>query len=259
VDEACRNLVAVGGRPHSLSNCLNFGNPEKPDRLGELKEAVAGLGEVSTAMNLAIPSGNVSLYNETAAGPCLPTVTVMGLGIVEDVRRCVTTDLKREGDPIYLVGRTGRHFGGSALFRVFGGKGGEVPDVDTSLLRGSSQGLNACMADGMVKACHDLSDGGLAVAMAEMCIGGDVGAGLDLSEMGLRDLTALFSESNTRWLVEVDKGREQEFVQRLGVPALRIGEVGGDELRIMNDGLVLRSDVTELRRRWSSPLWDLLG
>ncbi len=259
VDEACRNIVAVGGRPHSLSNCLNFGNPEKPDRLGELKEAIAGLGEVSTAMNLAIPSGNVSLYNETAAGPCLPTVTVMGLGIVEDVRRCVTTDLKREGDPIYLVGRTARHFGGSALFRLFGGKGGEVPDVDTALLRGSSDGLNACMADGMVKACHDLADGGLAVAMAEMCIGGDVGAELDLSEMRLTDLTALFSESNTRWLVEVDKGREEEFAQRLGVPALRIGEVGGDELKIMNDGLVLRSDVIELRHRWSSPLWDLLG
>ena len=90
--------------------------------------------------------------------------------------------------------------------------------------------LNACMDDGRSCACHDLSDGGMAVALAEMCIGGDIGAGLDLSEMGLRDLTALFTESNTRWLVEVDKGREEEFVQRLGVPALRIGEVGGDEL-----------------------------
>jgi phosphoribosylformylglycinamidine (FGAM) synthase-like enzyme len=97
------------------------------------------------------------------------------------------------------------------------------------------------------------------VSMAEMCIGGDVGAELDLSAMRLTDLTALFSESNTRWLVEVDKGREEEFTQRLGVPALRVGEVGGDELKVMNDGLVLRSNVNELRQRWSSPLWDLLG
>jgi phosphoribosylformylglycinamidine synthase II len=259
VDEACRNIVAVGGRPHSLSNCLNFGNPEKPDRLGELKEAVAGLGMVSVAMDLAIPSGNVSLYNETAAGPCLPTVTVMGLGIVDDIRRCVTTDLKDEGDPLYLVGRTTRQLGGSALYRVFGGKGGAVPEVDVRMLRRSTDGLNACMKDGMVRACHDLSDGGLAVSMAEMCIGGDVGAELDLSAMRLTDLTALFSESNTRWLVEVDKGREREFQERLGIPALRIGEVGGSGLRIANDGLVLDLPVSELRQRWSSPLWKLLG
>ena len=99
VDEACRNIVAVGGRPHALTNCLNFGNPEKPERLGELKEAVAGMGETAKALKLAVPSGNVSLYNEAPTGSCLPTVTVMGLGIVEDVRKCVTTDPQEGGQP----------------------------------------------------------------------------------------------------------------------------------------------------------------
>ncbi|HSV42518.1 MAG TPA: phosphoribosylformylglycinamidine synthase subunit PurL, partial [Methanomassiliicoccales archaeon] len=259
VDEACRNIVAVGGRPHSLTNCLNFGNPEKPERLGELKEAVAGLGDMAKAMNLAVPSGNVSLYNEAASGACLPTVTVMGVGIVDDIRKCVTTDLKQEGNPLFLVGRTGPQFGGSALFRVFGGKGGKVPDVDADVLRRSADELNRCMASEMVRSCHDVSDGGLAVCLAEMCIGGDLGAEIDLSALeDLPNVVALFSESNTRWVVEVERGRESEFLSMMTVPVARIGRVGSDRLTVMNDGLVLEQTVERLRDAWSRPLWDLL-
>ena len=97
VDEVCRNLAAVGGRPHALTDCMNFGNPEKPERLYEFREAVRGIGEVTRAMNMAVPSGNVSFYNETEHGATLPTPTCMGVGIVEDIRKCVTTDLKRRG------------------------------------------------------------------------------------------------------------------------------------------------------------------
>jgi phosphoribosylformylglycinamidine synthase len=260
VDEACRNIVSVGGRPHSLTNCLNFGNPEKPERLGELKEAVAGMADLSKALKLAVPSGNVSLYNEAASGSCLPTVTVMGLGIVEDVRRCVTTDLKRDGNPLYLVGKTKAQFGGSALFRVFGGKGGEVADSDAIMMQRSIEGLNRCMSSEMIRSCHDLSDGGLAVALAEMCIGGDIGAEIDLMCMDpLPNMVSLFSESNTRWVVEVEKGREKEFFSQMPVPITRIGHVGGEDLLLKNDGLVLDQPVSALRERWSRPLWDLLG
>lgn len=259
VDEACRNIVSVGGRPHSLTNCLNFGNPEKPERLGELKEAVAGLGDVAKELDLAIPSGNVSLYNEAPTGSCLPTVTVLGLGIVDDVRRCVTTDLKKEGNPLYLVGSTKAQFGGSALFRIFGGKGGEVPDVSAKNMQRSIDDLNGAMSAEIIRSCHDLSDGGLAVTMAEMCIGGDVGAELDLSTLGqLPNIVSLFSESNTRWVVEVEKGREMEFLQRMKAPVTRIGQVGGTGLIVSNDGLVLEKEVSVLREKWSRPLWDLL-
>ena len=127
MDEACRNIVAVGGTPHSLTNCLNFGNPEKPERLGELKEAIAGLASMANGLGLAVPSGNVSLYNETSRGPCLPTPTVLGLGIVEDIRKVVTTDLKHGGNPLFLMGSTREEMGGSALYRRFGGKGGLFP------------------------------------------------------------------------------------------------------------------------------------
>ncbi|MCE5296035.1 MAG: phosphoribosylformylglycinamidine synthase subunit PurL [Euryarchaeota archaeon] len=260
IDEACRNIVAVGGRPHAITNCLNFGNPEKPERLGELRDAIAGMAEACKALNLAAPSGNVSLYNEASTGACLPTVTVVGLGIVDDIRECITTDLKEEGDPIYVVGTTKPQFGGSALFRVFGGKGGEVPDVDLEALRRSMECLRGAMKGRMVRSCHDISDGGLAVAMAEMCIGGDVGAELDLSVLPLPNLVSLFSESNTRWVVEVDRAKEKEFVEAMDVPIFKIGKVGGKKLKVMNeDAVVLEQMVSDLRERWSKPLWELLG
>ncbi|QLH75060.1 MAG: phosphoribosylformylglycinamidine synthase subunit PurL [Methanomassiliicoccales archaeon] len=259
IDEACRNIAAVGGRPHAITNCLNFGNPEKPERLGELREAVAGMGDACRALNLAVPSGNVSLYNEASTGSCLPTVTVMGVGIVEDIRKVVTTDLKKEGDPLYLVGTTKPQFGGSALFRVFGGKGGEVPDVDLKVLAASLESLRSAMDAEIVRACHDVSDGGLAVTLAEMCIGGDLGAEIDLSAMQLPNIVSLFSESNSRWVVEVDKGRELEFIDKMKIPAVKIGHVSGNSLRVFNEVEVLEQGVDVLRERWNSPLWELLG
>jgi phosphoribosylformylglycinamidine synthase len=260
VDEACRNIVAVGGTPHSLTNCLNFGNPEKPERLGELKEAIAGLASIAIELGLAVPSGNVSLYNETSKGPCLPTATVLGLGIVEDVRNVVTTDLKHEGNPIFLVGETKEEMGGSALYRRFGGKGGLVPDVDSRRLKSSIQLMNECMKDGMVRSCHDLSDGGLAVSIAEMCIAGDVGAEIDVGAMGeMTDQVRLFSESNTRWIVEIDRGREKEFVDHMSIPIVRLGHVGGSELIIKGNGVLISQSVEALRECWSQPLWKLLG
>src|SRR5207237_1003309 len=113
VDEVCRNLVAVGARPHSLANCLNFGNPEKPDRLWAFREAVRGLGTTAKALGLPIPSGNVSFYNESSLGPCPPTPVVLGVGIVEDLRVCVTSDFKVAGDPVVLVGTTAAGLGGA--------------------------------------------------------------------------------------------------------------------------------------------------
>src|SRR5205823_9192619 len=112
VDEVCRNLVSVGAAPHSLTNCLNFGKPWQPDRLWSFREAVRGIGTTAKALGLPIPSGNVSFYNESALGPCPPTPVVLGVGIVDDLRRCVTSDFKEAGDPIVLVGTTRAELGG---------------------------------------------------------------------------------------------------------------------------------------------------
>ena len=258
LDEACRNLVATGCRPHSLSNCLNFGNPEKPDRLGQFREAVRGFGELARHLNLPIPSGNVSLYNEAPGGVVLPTPMIMGLGRIDDVRKAVSSDMKHEGSALYLVGKTKKEMGGSLIYRLFGGKGGQVPGVEFDRLSLSMNLLLKAMDKGLVRSCHDCSDGGLAVAVAEMCIAGDIGAELNLGPISGKDLdVALFSESNSRWVAEVPVGKEGEFETLMGDLVQRIGRSGGTKLIAPVAGIDLK--VEEMRQRWSEPLAKIMG
>ena len=255
VDEVCRNLVAVGARPHALTNCLNFGNPEKADRLGFLRETVRGIGTTAKALGIPIPSGNVSLYNESVRGPSPPTPVVMGVGIVEDFRRCVTSDFKGARNPIYLVGETRQEMGGSEYFRMAGGTSGVAPDVVVEQLRGGIDGVLAGIAAGDVAACHDLSQGGLAVSVAEMCLGGDVGATLNLQHLDpIRFDFLLFSETNARWLVEVKHGREDAFTGRFGVPVTNVGTAGGGTLNIRRGRESLEVPVGEMRDVWANAL-----
>ena len=260
VDEACRNIVAVGGRPHALTDCMNFGNPEKPERLFEFKEAVRGIGDMAQELKLAVPSGNVSFYNETAHGAALPTPTVLGVGIVEDIRKCVTTDFKNEGNPVFLVGETRDEMGASALFRRYGGSGGKVPSVDTAALAGRTDMLLAAMSKGLVRSCHDCSDGGLAIALAEMCLGGDLGFNGDLSPMGdLPFEVKLFSETNSRFVVEVELSKAREFESLAKDDTVRIGEVGRFKMAIRDGRAAVDLKVPAMRKAWSEPLWRLLG
>jgi phosphoribosylformylglycinamidine synthase II len=171
VDEMCRNLTAVGAVPYALTNCLNFGNPERPERLWEFDQAVRGLGEAAAKMGIPIPSGNVSLYNETPQGPVPPTAVALGIGKVDDIRKCVTTDAKRRGNGLYLLGRTGAAMGGSLFHHMYNGRSSSAPDVDPAYSRMAVDALVAAIRSGLVASCHDISDGGLAVAAAEMCMG----------------------------------------------------------------------------------------
>lgn len=261
VDEVCRNLVAVGSRPHSLTNCLNFGNPEKSDRLGAFREAVRGIGSVARALNLPIPSGNVSLYNESALGPVPPTPVVLGVGLVADFRKCITSDLKSKGNHVFLVGETKDEMAGSEYYRLVRAKGSSVPGVDTEKLKAGIDGLIAAIDAGHVAACHDLSHGGLAIAAAEMCLGGDIGMRIDVDMLfGHPPHIELFSESNSRWLVEVKNGRKESFPLHFsGIPVRRIGEVGGRSLRILRGPKEIALDLRVLRNAWSRPLHRLAG
>lgn len=256
VDEVCRNLVAVGARPHSLTNCLNFGNPEKPDRLWAFREAVRGIGETAKALGVPIPSGNVSFYNESIRGPCPPTPVVMGVGIVDDLRRCVTSDLKRAGDPLILVGPTQPELGGSEYFRVRGVHGGRVPAVDPNGLKAAMDHLLQAMRAGTVAACHDLSHGGLVVATAEMCLGGDLGADIKTGTMDpMRWDVQLFSESNGRWLVEVPKDGYEAFMHLLeGVPTTFLGTTGGRSLHLALGRQWTSIALPVMRKAWSDAL-----
>jgi phosphoribosylformylglycinamidine synthase len=259
LDEAFRNVVAVGARPNAFTDCLNFGNPEKPERLGEFREAIRGLGETAREMGIPIPSGNVSMYNEAPGGEhILPTPMIVCCGLIDDVSKAVSADFKKIGSMVYVIGDTKDEMGASLLFRRFGGKGGDVPDVDVARLKEVSGRLLEAMDKGLVRACHDCSDGGLAVAVAEMCISGRMGAEIDLSLMG--DLPAevkLFSESNSRWIAEVQGAEAEAFEAIMGDAATPIGITKGDALVIK--GTDARIPVGELRAAWNDPVWKLMG
>ncbi|MEM2869626.1 MAG: phosphoribosylformylglycinamidine synthase subunit PurL [Thermoplasmata archaeon] len=262
IDEMCRNLAAVGARPLAMTNCLNFGSPEIPERLWELGEVVRGMGEAAAGAGVAIPSGNVSLYNETTQSSVPPTAVALGVGIIGDFRRCVTSDAKRSGNAVYLLGKTKPEMGGSALYYRFGGQSIRVPDTEPRLTRRAVGALVSCIEEGLLESCHDVSDGGMAVALAEMCIGGELGAQVDISRLpSMPPEAALFSESPTRWLLEVkesNRRRVERRLERLGLR--RLGKFGGGELVIRKGGKeLLRLSLRELSEAWRRPLWSLMG
>jgi len=260
VDEMCRNLASVGARPHSFTDCLNFGNPEKPDRLWLFREAVRGMGEVAEALKIPIPSGNVSFYNEAPTGAVLPTPTLLGCGIVRDIRKCVTTDLKHEGNTIALIGPTEPEMGASEYYRMNGSHSSKVPDVDIAVLRAGLDVVIGGIERGAIVSCHDVSDGGLAVCLAEMCIGGDIGADMDLSKMdGLRSDVRLFSEAPSRWVVELKKGKEKQVPRDRKTKMVRLGTVGGDSLTISSNKRLVDQDVDKLADAFNGTLWRLMG
>jgi len=258
IDETCRNLVAVGARPNAFTDCLNFGNPEKPERLGEFREAVRGLGEIARELDIPIPSGNVSLYNEAPGGHhILPTPMILGCGIIPDVRKAVTADFKKSGSCIFLIGRTRDEMGASLLFRKFGGKEGAVPAVDIPALKRITDELLSAMDEGIVLSCHDCSDGGIAVAVAEMCISGQVGAEIDMSGIDLPLQRALYSESCTRWIAEVDGKDVTRFTEIMGGDATLLGITKGAGLHIKDNGT--RIPLEEMRAAWNDPIWNIMG
>lgn len=262
IDEVVRNLACVGARISSLCDNLNFGNPQKPERMWELYESTRGLGDMARPLGVPFSSGNVSLYNETPTRPIPPTPTIMGVGIVSHYKHATTMDLKQAGNALYLLGATKDEMGGSALFDQLGIKGGIVPQTDADLLKRSANAVVDAIEAGLVRAAHDCSEGGLAVALAEMAFAGTLGADIDLAGLGdLPTATKLFSESNTRFILEVPADKTAAFEASLGdLPFARIGEVtAGPHLHVHDGGEVLHTDVQELREIWRHELPKLLG
>jgi len=255
VDEVCRNLVSVGAHPHSLADCLNFGNPERPIVMGDLYESVRALGKIAKDLKIPYASGNVSLYNETSKGGIVPTPSIYGVGILEDVRKAITSDIKGE-NLLYLIGDTYEELGGSEYLKIIGSKIGVVPTVDIERLKRSIDAVLNGIENGLIVSAHDISEGGIAAAVAEMCIGGNIGANLNLSCIkGIRSDIKLFSESNTRWIIEVKKDDEKEVIQTFAeyvVSITRLGEARGDRLVIKDDERdILNVSLDEMREVWS--------
>ena len=236
VAEAWRNLTAVGARPLALTDNLNFGNPEKPEAMGELVGCIRGIGEAARALDFPIVSGNVSLYNETMGQGILPTPTIGGVGLVDDVALVARARFARAGDVLLLVGETTGWLGQSIYLRdVCGRAEGAPPPVDLDAERRNGDFVRSCIAGG-VRAVHDLSDGGLAVAVAEMAMRSGIGATVDLAPLGgMPPQAALFGEDQGRYVIAVAPGEVQAIVDAAtaaGVPLHVIGSTAGDTLTL---------------------------
>jgi phosphoribosylformylglycinamidine synthase len=273
IDEAIRNCVAVGADPRRIAILDNFcwGDCERPETLGSLVRAAIACHDMALALDTPFISGKDSLNNEfsyvdatgvkqTIAIP--PSLLISAMGQIDDVSRCVTMDLKAAGSALYLVGETKDELGGSHFALVNGLTGGLPPTVDARLAKETFTAMHQAIAGGLVQACHDLSEGGLAVAAAEMAFAGGLGLEISLDNMpecrqGLSAQALLFSESNTRFLCEVAASATSEFEEALGELQLtRLGRITErPELRIFHGGRnVIQCDVAKLKAAWQRPL-----
>ena len=264
IDEAVRNCVAVGADPGRIAILDNFcwGNTERPETLGSLVLAAEGCRDVALAYGTPFISGKDSLYNEyTHEGKSLaipPTLLISAMGQVPDVRKCVTMDLKEAGNALILVGETRDELGGSHWAMVRGLTGGVVPRVQTGALS-IFRAVHAAISRGSIRSCHDLSEGGLAVALAEMAIAGGLGVEASIDGVGpvAHAVARLFSESPTRFVLEVSPDSLDDVKSLLdGLPTARIGTVAASPRLIVRHAqtTVIDAPLSALKEAWQAPL-----
>ncbi|MDI6826437.1 MAG: phosphoribosylformylglycinamidine synthase subunit PurL [Candidatus Aenigmarchaeota archaeon] len=264
IDEAIRNNVCCGGRRIAILDNFSWGNPEREDNLGQLVEACKACYDGAIAFKTPFISGKDSLYNEYDTGKgekvsIPPTLLISAIGIIPDVRKAVTMDVKEVGNPIYIIGETKDELGGSHYYFIHGFKGNRVPTVDLKKAKKSFDALIKAMDKDLVRACHDCSEGGIGVAATEMAFAGELGMRIYLEKVptsGLeRNDKILFSESNSRFLVEIKRGKEKEFEKIMkGNVFAKIGEVTGDKKLVVVglNGKIVEENVLELKKVWKS-------
>ncbi|MDD5495596.1 MAG: phosphoribosylformylglycinamidine synthase subunit PurL [Candidatus Omnitrophica bacterium] len=272
IDEALRQITSVGGKLDRCAILDNFcwGNTNKPDRLGGLVRAAEGCHDIALAYGVPFISGKDSLNNEYSAGnksiSIPPTLLISAIAIMDDVARAVTMDAKKSGNAIYIIGKTHDELGGSQYYKMKGYVGNNVPKVDTPTGKSIMESMNKAMDAGCVRSCHDCSEGGMAVALAEMAFAGGLGMEIDLSilpdsahEDIKRDDTLLFSESNSRFIVEVEN--EAKFIKIMkGKPVFKLGRINkGKIFKIygMSGDILIKSDVDRLKAAWQRPFKNM--
>ncbi|MCK4739669.1 MAG: phosphoribosylformylglycinamidine synthase subunit PurL [Deltaproteobacteria bacterium] len=261
VAEAARNLSVSGALPLALTDCLNFGNPERPDVMWQFEEAIAGMSEACLALDIPVVSGNVSFYNETSGTSIYPTPSVGMVGLIDNLSSHTKQWFTGEGDLIGLFGDTLDEIGGSEYLKVMHGLDkGLPPEIDLKRERATQEACRFAINDGIINSAHDLSDGGLAVALSESAFSPDgfIGAELDIEVAQLSTEALLFGESQSRILVsfsEDDLSKIEKIASEKKVPFRVIGKVGGTRIRINN---LIDARVDELFSAWSQTLEKLV-
>jgi phosphoribosylformylglycinamidine synthase II len=261
VAEAARNVACAGGVPIGATNCLNFGNPERPEIMWQLVEGIEGIGEACRALDVPITGGNVSLYNETDGKAIYPTPIIGVVGLVDDASRVMSRVFKGGGDAVILLGEDRGELGGSEyLNTVHGLVRGDAPALDLGREAALLRLIASAIGDGLVRSAHDVSDGGIAVTLAECCFDTDgIGATVDVPSCpSLPSWSACFSESASRIVISVEASKEEMLLARAsaaGVPARRIGATGGDRLVMTVDGAAaIDVAVADAERIWSTAI-----
>ncbi|AOH53091.1 phosphoribosylformylglycinamidine synthase II [Peribacillus muralis] len=259
VAEAARNIICSGAEPLAITDCLNFGNPEKPEIFWQLEKAADGMSEACRSLSTPVIGGNVSLYNETNGEAVYPTPVVGMVGLISDLQHITTQTFKNESDLIYVVGEAKVEFGGSELQKMLEGKiFGRAPELDLTVEQKRQQQILAAIQSSLVASAHDLSEGGLSVALAESLFGsGQLGAKVNISGEAVSEL---FSETQSRFLLSI-KPENKEAFEALVEDAICIGSVTEDRKLIVtagSDDLVLEADVDELQTAWKGAIPCLL-
>ena len=251
VAEAWRNLTAVGARPLAVTDNLNFGNPERPEIMGQLVDSIRGIAQACLALEFPVVSGNVSLYNETSGRAILPTPTIGGVGVIDDFTRAATLAFKAPDEAILLIGETAGWLGQSIYLREISEREeGAPPRVDLAAERRHGDLVRALIVEGVASAAHDVSDGGLLVALAEMAMAGGIGAELDRAPLAAHAFW--FGEDQGRYVVTVKPSVAEKVLSRArscGIPARQLGFTGTDALRLQDERPIL---VAKLRERFES-------
>ncbi|MET3575562.1 phosphoribosylformylglycinamidine synthase subunit PurL [Bhargavaea ullalensis] len=260
VAEAARNIVCSGGKPLAITDCLNFGSPERTDIFWQIEKSADGISDACRALDAPVIGGNVSLYNERSGEAVYPTPTIGMVGLVENIEHVTTQHAKEAGDLVYLIGETHTEFGGSELQKMIDGKiSGKSPAIDLEVESARQEALLSAIQGGLVRSAHDLAEGGFAVALAEKLFGTD-GLGADVAITG-SPVTALFSETQSRFLVTVKPEDAEQFEAKVK-DAHNIGTITDDArlvIRSADAGTLIEEDINRLETAWKGAIPCLLN
>jgi phosphoribosylformylglycinamidine synthase len=254
VAEAYRNLVAVGARPLATTDNLNFGNPERPDIMGQFVGCVRGIAEACRELDFPVVAGNVSLYNETNGRAILPTPTIGGVGLIDDVSTAATIAFKASGDALLVVGETHGWLGQSVYLRDLCGRAeGAPPPVDLAMERKTGDFIRALIREGKANAVHDVSDGGLLVTIAEMAIASGIGARLYGAPVMVPPHAFWFGEDQARYVITVPQEKSEAVIMKAratGVSVRRLGQTAGDTVNLPGERPMLVKVLAEAFEGW---------
>ncbi len=258
VAEAARNIVCSGGQPLAITDCLNFGNPEKPEIFWQIQKSADGIADACLALDAPVIGGNVSMYNERSGEAVYPTPTIGMVGLVKDLAHVTTQEVKAAGDVVYLVGETKKEFGGSELQKLVEGRiFGQAPSIDLNVEAARQKAILTAIQSGLVQSAHDVSEGGVAVALAEKTFAAK-GLGIIATLTGSAT-TALFAESQSRFVLTV-KAENVELFEKIVRDAQKIGTVTNDAKLTINGetGVLVEGTVEEFRSAWKGAIPCLL-